>query len=61
MRSILGEFKKYNANSRNHRTGDCVVRAISLATKFPDWIVPLVLEAVDNNGNLYTDRYEVFT
>lgn len=31
MSNILAEWKKYNANSRNRSTGDCVTRAISLA------------------------------
>lgn len=32
-----------------------------LLTKFPDWIIPLVIEAVDNGANTHrSDRYEVF-
>lgn len=31
MNRIEADWKKYNANSRNNDTGDCVVRAISLA------------------------------
>lgn len=32
-----------------------------LLTKFPEWIIPLVIEAVDNGSSEYYDRYEVFT
>lgn len=31
MKRIQADWKKYNANSRNNDTGDCVVRSISLA------------------------------
>lgn len=32
-----------------------------LLTKFPEWIIPLVIGAVDNGSSEYCDRYEVFT
>lgn len=32
-----------------------------LLTKFPEWIIPLVLQARDNGSSEYYDRYEVFT
>lgn len=32
-----------------------------LLTKFPEWIIPWVIEAVDNGSSEWHDRYEVFT
>lgn len=61
MQRILGEFKKYNANSRNHRTNDCVVRAISLAYGLSyDETHKLLLNKKNESGNIKYNVYSVF-